>query len=108
MVCVHLYRVPITGSATINAGDFVTVSNTTCTITVTGTIQLGFQGFLQGIDYVQKKIIEIFDNRAKIKQYRKSLFTDKIKQSSRVIKKQTYTIMIPPKRNFRGQESQRR
>lgn len=108
MACVPLYRVPITASGSINAGDFVTASNTTCTITVTGTIQLGFQGFFQGIDHVHEKIKEIFDNRAKIKEYRKSLFTDKIKQPSKIIKKQSYTIMIPPKRNFRGQESQRK
>ncbi len=96
----------VTASASINAGDFVTVSNST--YTVTGTIQLGFQGFLQGVDYVHEKIKEIFDNRAKIKQYRKSLFTEKIRQTSRIIKKQAYTVMIPPKRNFRGQESQRK
>jgi len=95
-------------STSISAGDFLTIQNTTWVTAATDTIQLGFQGFLQGIDYVQEKIKEIFDDRAKIKQYRKSLFTEKIRQSSRIIKKQAYTVMIPPKRNFRGQESQRR
>lgn len=72
------------------------------------TIQLGFQGFIQGIDYVHEKINEIFDNRARIKQYRKTIFTDKVKQSLKIIKKQSYTIMIPSKRNFRGKDSKRR
>jgi len=105
MACLNYLNVTASGS--INAGDFVTMA-TTDTTTAYTTIQLGFQGFLQGIDYVHEKIIEIFDNRAKIKEYRKSLFTDKIRSSYKIIKKQSYTIMIPPKRNFRGQESQRR
>jgi len=84
------------------------VTNTAATDTINYTIHLGFQGFLQGIDYVQEKIKEIFDDRAKIKQYRKSLFTERVRQSSRIIKKQSYTIMIPSKRNFRGQEAQRK
>lgn len=105
MACLRYLN--ITASGSINAGDFVTTA-TTDTTTVYTTIQLGFQGFLQGIDYVHEKIIEIFDNRAKIKEYRKSLFTERVRQSSRIIKKQAYTVMIPPKRNFRGQESQRR
>ena len=80
----------------------------TAATTINYTIQLGFQGFLQGVDYVQEKIKSVFDNRNKIKEYRKSLFTDKIRTSSKVIKKQSYTVMIPPKRNFRGKESQRK
>lgn len=87
-------------------------TTTDCTTTwitaATDTIHLGFQGFIQGIDYVHEKIIEIFDNRAKIKQYRKSLFTDKIHQPLKINKKQPHTIMIPPKRNFKGKASQRR
>lgn len=74
----------------------------------TYTIDIGIQYFYEGIDYVQEIIKAVFNDRAKIKQYRKSLFTEKIRQSSKIIKKQSYTIMIPAKRNFRGQESQRK
>lgn len=81
---------------------------TTWVTTATDTIDFWIQPLYDGIDYVQEKIKEVFDNRAKINQYRKSLFTEKIRQHSRTIKKQAYTIMIPPKRNFRGQESQRK
>ncbi len=108
MAYISWKNITVTASTSINTGDFVTASNTTWVTAATDTIQLGFQGFLQGIDYVQERIKEIFDDRAKIKQYRISLFTDKIKQPSRVIKKQPYSVMIPPKRNFRGKESQRR
>jgi len=97
----------ITASASTTAGDFLTLQNNTW-IAASATIDLTFRVYYEGIDYVQEKIKEIFDERAKIKQYRKSLFTEKILQFSRIIKKQSYTIMIPPKRNFRGQESQRR
>ena len=57
-----------------NAADTSTYSTTwttAATTTIDYTIQLGFQGFLQGIDYVQDKIESVFDNREKIKQYRK-------------------------------------
>lgn len=88
--------------------DFGTTWTTAATDIISYTVQLGFQGFIQGIDYVHEKIIEIFDNRAKIKQYRKSLFTDKTHQPSKINKKQPHNIMIPPKRNFKGKASQRR
>ena len=92
-----------------NTAATSTYTTTTTWITAaTDTIYLGFQGFLQGIDYVQEKIKEIFDDRAKIKQYRKSLFTERVRQPSKIIKKQSYTVMIPSKRNFRGQEAQRK
>jgi len=76
--------------------------------TASATIDFGVQFFYEGIDYVQEKIKEIFDDRAKIKAYRKSLFTEKIISLSKIIKKQSYTIMIPSKRNFRGMEAQRK
>lgn len=86
-----------------------TTDTTTTWITAaTDVIDLGFQGFMQGIDYIQEKIIEIFENRDRIKQYRTSLFTDKIPHPSITNKKQPHTIMIPPKRNFKGKASQRR
>lgn len=97
-----------TASSSISAGDFLTIQNTTWITAATDTIDFTVQWFYDGIDYVREKIKEIFDNRAKIKQYRKSLFTEKIRQTSRIIKKQAYTIMIPSKRNFRGQEAQRK
>lgn len=81
---------------------------TTWLTAATDTIYLGFQGFLQVIDYVSEKIEEIFDNRDRIKQYRTSLFTDKTHQPTITNKKQPHTIMIPPKRNFKGKASQRR
>lgn len=88
--------------------DFGTTWTTAATDTISYTIQLGFQGFIQGIDYIQQRIIEIFEDKERIKQYRKSLFTDKIDQPSKINKKQPHTIMIPPKRNFKGKASQRR
>lgn len=93
------------GSITASASTYAT---TTWTTAATDVIHLGFQGFLQEIDYVQEKIKAVFDNRDKIKYHRKSLFTTKITQSSKIIKKQTYTMMIPPKINLRGKQAQRK
>lgn len=81
---------------------------TTWVSAATDTIDFGVQWFYEGIDYVQEKIKAIFADRDKVRDYRKSLFTEKIRQSSRIIKKQPYTVMIPSKRNFRGQKAQRK
>ena len=95
---------------------FSTVDDTAATSTYTTTwvsaatdvIRSVNLCFCESIDYVQEKIKAVFDDRAKINQYRKSLFTEKIIQSCKIIKKQSYTIMIPSKMNFRGQEAQRK
>lgn len=100
-------NITASASTSTTAGDFLTLQNNTW-IAASATIDLTFRIYYEGIDYVQEKIKEIFDDRAKIKQYRKSLFTDKIRSSCKVIKKQSYTVMLPPKRNFRGQEAQRK
>jgi len=88
--------------------DFPTTWITAASDTISYTINITFQGFIQGIDYVHKKIDQGFENRDRIKQYRRSLFTDKILQPSITNKKKPHTIMIPPKRNFKGKASQRR
>jgi len=92
-------------SAGTTAGDFFFGNQN---ISASTTIELGFQGFLQGIDYITEKIKTILDDKFRIKSYRKALFKTKVRQSSRVIKKQNYTVMIPAKRNLRGLEAQRK
>lgn len=98
---------------TFFTSDNWTTAATSCTSTTwitaaPDTIHLGWQGFILGIDYVKEKIIAVFEDREKIRAYRKALFNEKTRLTTRKFTKQLYTIMIPSKRNFRGQESQRK
>jgi len=96
-------------------GEFITASaatsNETFTLWTTADtdiINIVYNITCIPVDFVQEKIKSIFENRDKVREYRKSLFTEKIHSPSRSIKHRSHTIQIPAKRNFRGQEAQRK